>query len=252
MILVLTTLASADTIESDPPTTAPAGISVEWSLDDCIAVAKVSNATSVPVVIDWNLSVIAAEGQAAIGAVPGDASKLSAMNGMQPTVVPPGSFARPYVFRKDRLPADNPVIRCTVDSWAPATVTLKLDTGWYVQRLKVISGPAAAPVPEPILRYTKLDVDKKGLHLVVSDGTQRNLSARGDEREVTFRKLHSAMELEGCNPKIFDEELLRWRSSRIFGNAFIWAGIGVFGYLSAGEHAYNAEKEFNTCMAPKQ
>lgn len=118
------------TVESG---TAPDGVSTRWTLEGCNVRVRVENATPVPVEVDWNRSVYAPEGAAAVGLVPGSASKQSSMLGMSPMVVPPGAFAEEVLFRKDRLPADGD--GCLIDPVGKATVTLSVSGGWATQAL---------------------------------------------------------------------------------------------------------------------
>lgn len=140
MLVLLAMAAWAEGSGRDPALmtvgegTAPAGISTQWVLGGCNVVVRINNATAAPVEVDWNRSAYAQTDSAAVGLVPGSASKQSSMLGMPPTVVPAGAFAEEILFRKDRLPIDSD--GCLIETISKAAVTLSVSGGWVTQALE--------------------------------------------------------------------------------------------------------------------
>lgn len=245
------------------PAAGPVHLTATWVSNGCDLTVTVRNDSRSPVEIDWNRSVIATPDAGSVRLVPGSASKLTSMSGMQPMVVGGGSHGSERLFRVDRLPADAGNV-CTLDAPSQVVVTLKVDDEWLTQPLDVAVDAEAqrAEIRAAIAlldapRQTVLSKPKLDLHVgelcfktPTAWGAECH-STVGAEFETTKATLAAVM--APC-PEVLRRTAIRsledWKSARIAGDWTVWwtYGIGGIAYGLAGEHATKVEAAYSACV----
>ena len=208
----------------------PTGISATWTVENCNLILQLKNSTGAPVELDWMRSVYAAQGQAAVGLVPGTSSKTSSMISIPPMVVPPGGFAEEMIFRKDRLTEESGL--CLFDAPSTATITLSISGKWLTQQMDFDIDLDELDRRQELIRLQEEAIAK----------AQQEIAAQAAERERQRKEaedLRRASELAVCQQKDRSYQR-RMDNTEMWRNRIAIAGGATFAVLEASALMYNS------------